>query len=104
MIIHPAKSRNDDTRLGHQTLAASGRGRSATILRSRPHLRRAFHDIYLKQRSLAGASLGTSNRASAEFACALHPGNSVTDTMKALFAGRARFLRKPYTNIQLQDS
>ena len=75
-----------------------------TILRSPQHIDALFTDIYLKTAVLGGCEL-------AHKAIALRPnlrvlyttGNSVTDKMKALFAEGTRFLRKPYTEHQLQD-
>ena len=90
---------------GHQTLAAGDADEALSILRSPQHIDALFTDIYLKTAVLGGCEL-------ARQAIALRPnlrvlyttGNSVTDKMKALFAEGTRFLRKPYTEHQLQES
>ena len=90
---------------GHQTLSASDVDEALTILRSPQHIDALFTDIYLKTAVLGGCEL-------AHEAIKLRPnlrvlyttGNSVTDKMRALFAEGTRFLRKPYSPDQLQDS
>ena len=90
---------------GHQTLSASDVDEALAILRSPQHIDALFTDIYLKAAVLGGCDLATQ-------AVVLRPnlrvlyttGNSMTDKMKALFTEGAHFLRKPYTQYQLQDS
>lgn len=90
---------------GHQTLSASDADEAISILRSPQHIDALFTDIYLKAAVLGGCEL-------ARQAITLRPnlrvlyttGNSVTEKMKALFAEGTRFLRKPYSPDQLQDS
>jgi len=91
--------------LGHQTLAASDADEALIFLRSPQHIDALFTDIYLKTLVHGGCDL-------AHQAIALRPGlhvlyttgNSVTDKMKALFVAGTQCLRKPYTEIQLQNS
>ena len=90
---------------GHQTLSASDVGEALLLLRSPQQIDALFTDIYLKTRVLGGCEL-------AQQAIELRPqlrvlyttGNSITDKMKALFVKDAKFLCKPYTPHQLQDS
>ena len=90
---------------GHQTLSASDVDEALAILRSPQHIDALFTDIYLKAAVHGGCDLATQ-------AMALRPGlrvlyttgNSVTDKMKALLIEGTHFLRKPYTQHQLQDS
>src|ERR1700674_1642112 len=90
---------------GHQTLSAGDVDEALSLLRSPQRIDALFTDIYLKTAVLGGCEL-------AQQAIKLRPnlrvlyttGNSVTDKMKALFAEGTRFLRKPYTEHQLQDS
>ena len=90
---------------GHQTLSASDVDEALAILRSPQHIDALFTDIYLKTAVLGGCEV-------ANQAIALRPtlrvlyttGNSITDKMKALFIEGTRFLSKPYTQNQLQDS
>ncbi len=90
---------------GHDTLSASDVDEALSFLRSPQHIDALFTDIYLKTAVLGGCEL-------AHQAIELRPklrvlyttGNSVTDKMKALFIDGKHFLRKPYTQYQLQDS
>ena len=90
---------------GHQTLAASDVDEALIFLRSPQHIDALFTDIYLKALVHGGCDL-------AHQAIALRPklrvlyttGNSMTDKMKAMFADGSQFLRKPYTQHQLQTS
>jgi CheY-like chemotaxis protein len=90
---------------GHQTLVASDVDEALSILRSPQRIDALFTDIYLKAAVLGGCDLATQ-------AIILRPdlrvlyttGNSMTDKMKALFIDGSHFLRKPYTQHQLQDS
>ena len=90
---------------GHSTLSASDVDEALTLLRSTQPIDALFTDIYLKNSVHGGCEL-------AHQAIALRPnlrvlyttGNSVTDKMKALLIEGTHFLRKPYTQHQLQDS
>jgi CheY-like chemotaxis protein len=90
---------------GHHTLAASDVDEALLLLRSPQRIDALFTDIYLKTEVLGGCDL-------ARQAIKLRPklrvlyttGNSVTDKLKALFIEGTHFLRKPYTQHQLQDS
>jgi DNA-binding NtrC family response regulator len=90
---------------GHQTLSASDVDEALIVLRTPQHIDALFTDIYLKAAVLGGCDL-------ANQAIVLRPelrvlyttGNSITDKMKARFTEGAHFLRKPYTQYQLQDS
>ena len=90
---------------GHHTLSASDVDEALLLLRSPQHIDALFTDIYLKHLVHGVCDL-------AHQAIALRPGlrvlyttgNSITDKMKALFAEGAHFLRKPYTQYELQDS
>ena len=75
-----------------------------SLLRSPQHIDALFTDVYLKKAVLGGYEL-------AHEAIKLRPklrvlyttGNSISEKMKALFVEGAHFLRKPYTQYQLQD-
>jgi CheY-like chemotaxis protein len=75
------------------------------LLQSPEHIDALFTDIYLKTAVQGGCDL-------ANQAIKLRPGlrvlyttgNVITDKMKSLFAQGAECLRKPYTQLQLQDS
>lgn len=90
---------------GHHTLSASDIDEALSLLRSPQHIDALFTDIYLKTEVLGGCEL-------AHQAIELRPelrvlyttGNSVTDKLKALFVDGKHFLRKPYTQLQLQNS
>jgi CheY-like chemotaxis protein len=90
---------------GHQTLTASDVDEALSILRSPQPIEAMFTDIYLKTAILGGCEL-------AHQAIALRPnlrvlyttGNSMTEKMKALLVEGTHFLRKPYTEHQLQNS
>jgi CheY-like chemotaxis protein len=90
---------------GHQTLSASDVPEALSLLRSAQPIDALFTDVYLKNAVHGGCEL-------AHQAIELRPnlrvlyttGNTVTDKMKALFAEGTKFLCKPYTQPQLQDS
>jgi DNA-binding NtrC family response regulator len=90
---------------GHQTLTASDVDEALMLLRSAQPIDALFTDIYLKSAVHGGCDL-------AHQAIALRPklrvlyttGNSLTDKMKALLIEGTHFLRKPYTQHQLQTS
>jgi two-component system cell cycle sensor histidine kinase/response regulator CckA len=90
---------------GHQTYAACDVDEALTFLRSPQHIDALFTDIYLKTMVRGGCDL-------AHQAIVLRPklrvlyttGNTITDKMKALLAEGTHFLRKPYTQNQLQES
>src|SRR6202521_840940 len=90
---------------GHQTLSASDVDEALVLLRSPQRIDALFTDIYLKAAVLGGCELAHEAIKLRPNLRVLYPtGNSVTEKMKALFAEGARFLRKPYTEHQLQDS
>jgi len=90
---------------GHQILSACDVDEALVFLRSPQHIDGLFTDIYLKAAVHGGCDL-------AHQAVALRPklhllyttGNNLTDKMKALLIEGAHFLRKPYTQHQLQNS
>jgi CheY-like chemotaxis protein len=90
---------------GHHTLSASDVAEALSLLRSPQHIDALFTDIHLKTDVLGGCEL-------ARQAIKLRPnlrvlyttGNSITNKLKALFLEGTDFLRKPYTQSQLQDS
>lgn len=90
---------------GHQTLSASDIDEALLLLRSDIPIDAMFTDIYLKEAVLGGCELALQ-------AIALRPnlrvlyttGNSITEKMKVLLIEGMQFLRKPYTQNQLQDS
>jgi CheY-like chemotaxis protein len=90
---------------GHQTLSACDVDEALVFLRSPQHIDALFTDIYLKALVHGGCDL-------AHQAVALRPklrvlyttGNNITDKMKALLIEGTHFLRKPYTQHQLQSS
>lgn len=90
---------------GHHTLSASDVDEALLLLRSSQPIDALFTDIYLKTAVLGGCEL-------AHQAIKLRPklrvlyttGNSITDKLKALFVEGAHFVRKPYTDHQLQYS
>jgi DNA-binding NtrC family response regulator len=90
---------------GHETLLASDVDEALSLLRSPQPIDALFTDIYLKSAVLGGCDLATQ-------AIALRPnlrvlyttGNTITEKMKTLLVEGTHFLRKPYTQDQLQNS
>ena len=90
---------------GHQTLTASDVDEALLLLRTAQPIDALFTDIYLKTAVNGGYDL-------ARQAIALRPklrvlyttGNAVTDKMKTLLIAGTHFLRKPYTQHELQNS
>jgi DNA-binding NtrC family response regulator len=90
---------------GHETLSASDVDEALSLLRSPQPIDALFTDIYLKSAVLGGCDLAVQ-------AVALRPnlrvlyttGNTVTEKMKTLLIEGTHFLRKPYTQDQLQNS
>jgi CheY-like chemotaxis protein len=90
---------------GHQTLAACDVDEALIFLHSPQHIDALFTDIYLKAAVHGGCDLALQ-------AIALRPnlrvlyttGNNITDKMKSLLIEGTQFLRKPYTQHELQDS
>jgi CheY-like chemotaxis protein len=90
---------------GHKTLSASDVDEALSLLRSPQHIDALFTDIRLKKALLGGYDL-------AHLAMGLRPklrvlyttGNRITDKTQALFVEGARFLGKPYSPHQLQNS
>ena len=90
---------------GHQTLAASDVDEALSILRSPQPIDALFTDIYLKASVLGGCDLAIQAIAMRPNLRVLYTtGNTVTEKMKALLVEGTHFLRKPYTQNQLQDS
>src|ERR1700730_9294011 len=90
---------------GHQTLSASDVDEALTLLRSPQHIDALFTDIYLKTEVLGGCELALQAKKIRPNLRVLYTtGNSVTDKLKALFVEGTHFLRKPYTQHQLQNS
>jgi DNA-binding NtrC family response regulator len=91
--------------MGHDVLSAGDVAEALLLLRSTVPIDALFTDIYLKTAILGGCDLASE-------AIALRPalrvlyttGNFETDEMKALFVEGAHFLRKPYTQEELQHS
>jgi CheY-like chemotaxis protein len=90
---------------GHRTLVACDVDEALVILRSDEQIDALFTDIYLKAAVHGGCDL-------AHQAIALRPklrvlyttGNNITEKMKAMLVEGMHFLRKPYTQHQLQSS
>lgn len=90
---------------GHETLSASEVDEALVVLRSGVQIDALFTDIYLKTAVHGGCELALQ-------AIALRPelrvlyttGNNITDKMKALLIEGTHFLRKPYTQHQLQSA
>ena len=90
---------------GHQTLSASDIDEALLLLRSDLPIDAMFTDIYLKDVVLGGCELAIQ-------AIALRPelrvlyttGNTVTEKMKVLLIEGMQFLKKPYTQNQLESS
>ena len=90
---------------GPKTLLASDVEEALAQLRLPQHIDALFTDIYLKAEVLGGCDV-------AREAMVLRPdlrvlyttGNSVTEKMQSMFVNGKHFLRKPYTEMQLQHS
>ena len=90
---------------GHEVLSASDIDEALALLRSPRRIDALFTDIYLKAAVQGGCDL-------ARKAVQLRPhlrvlyttGNTLTEKMRDLFVTGTHFLRKPYTQQQLQDS
>ena len=90
---------------GHQTLTASDVDEALAILRSPQPVDALFTDIYLKAAVLGGCELALQAIALRPILRVLYTtGNTVTEKMKSLLVEGTHFLRKPYTENQLQDS
>jgi CheY-like chemotaxis protein len=90
---------------GHETLLASDVGEALLLLRSPQHIDALFTDIYLKTSVLGGCDVAREGLTLRPTLRVLYTtGNSVTENMKALFVDGRHFLRKPYTEVQLQHS
>ncbi len=91
--------------LGHETLSASDVDEALSHLRSPQPIDILFTDIYLKKAVFGGCDLAhQAIKLRPELRVLYTTGNFITDKMKALFAEGTQFLRKPYTDHQLQDS
>lgn len=90
---------------GHDTISAGSEDEALSILRATPKIDALFTDIYLNASVLGGCDLAREALAfRPELRVLYTTGNSLTDKMQALFAVGASFLRKPYTQQQLQHS
>ncbi len=90
---------------GHATLSASDVDEALSLLRSPQNIDALFTDIYLKTEALGGCELARQAiKLRPELPVLYTTGNSVTDKLKALFVDGKHFLRKPYTQNQLQNS
>jgi CheY-like chemotaxis protein len=91
--------------LGHETLSASDMDGALSLLHAPRQIDLLVTDIFLKKAASGGIEL-------AHQAIQIRPklpvlyttGNTVTDELKSLFVKDARYLRKPYTLWQLQNS
>lgn len=91
--------------LGHVTAQAGDMSEALGFLNSTQPFDAMFSDIRLKTMSSGGYDL-------ADRAVGLRPtlrvlyttGNTLTDDMRARFVEGARYLQKPYSEKQLQDS
>jgi CheY-like chemotaxis protein len=90
--------------LGYQTLLASDVGEALTLLNSDRHIDALFTDIYLKTAVLGGCELAREAiRIRPGLRIVYTTGNFVTDKMTALFVKGTQLLRKPYTELQLEN-
>ena len=90
---------------GHKTLVASDVDEALVHLRSPETIDALFTDIYLKADVLGGCDVAREGITILPALRVLYTtGNSVTEKMKALFVDGTHFLRKPYTDTQLQHS
>jgi CheY-like chemotaxis protein len=90
---------------GHEILSAGDVDEALSVLRSPREIDALFTDIYLKTAVLGGCDLAHQAKQLRPSLRVLYTtGNYVTDKLKASFVEGARFLRKPYTQRQLQDS
>ncbi len=90
---------------GHQTLLASDVDEALFTLRSPQPIDALFTDIYLKTSVLGGCNVAIEGVALRPNLRVLYTtGNTVTEMMKAMFVNGRHFLRKPYTETQLQHS
>jgi CheY-like chemotaxis protein len=91
--------------MGHEPLVASDMDEALAHLRSPQPIDALFADIRLKSVVLGGFALA---RDAVKFRPALRvlytTGNSMNETMRALFVEGARFIQKPYSPDQLQTS
>lgn len=90
---------------GHHTLSANDVDEALSLLRSHRHIDALFTDIYLKTAVFGGCELAhQAIKLRPELRVLYTSGNSVTETMKAMFVEDMHFLCKPYTQRQLHDS
>ena len=91
--------------LGHQILSASDVSEALVLLNSSSHIDAIFTDVYLKAAVHGGCDLATQAIVLRPLLKVLYTtGNTVTDTMKSMFLAGTQILRKPYTQIDLQDA
>jgi len=90
---------------GHHTLLAGDVTEAMSLLRSPQEIDALFTDIYLKADVLGGCDVARAGIAlRPEMRVLYTTGNTVTEKMKAMFVDGKHFLRKPYTEVQLQRS
>lgn len=90
---------------GHQTLTACDVDEALACVNSPQRIDALFTDIYLKREVHGGCDLARRARQlRPELRVLYTTGNAVTEDMKAMFVDHRNFLRKPYTQLQLQAS
>jgi CheY-like chemotaxis protein len=90
---------------GHHTLLAGDVNEAISLLRSPQAIDALFTDIYLKKDVLGGCDVAREGiTLRPEMRVLYTTGNAVTEKMKAMFVNGRHFLRKPYTEMQLQHS
>ena len=90
---------------GHDVLSASDVEQALIILRSDQKIDALFTDIYLKAAVFGGCELARrAIKLRPSLAVLYTTGNFITEELKSLFVERSHYLRKPYTNHQLQGS
>ena len=91
--------------LGHSTFSAHDIDEALLLLRSPQHIDALFTDIRFKTAVQGGFELShQAVKLRPKLRVLYATGNSITDKMTALFVEGARFLQKPYTQNQLEDS
>ena len=90
---------------GHETLVASDMEGALSLLRGPQRIDALFTDIYLKKAVLGGCELARQAiKLRPELRILYTTGNTITDTMKAMFVNGRHFLSKPYSPEQLHHS
>jgi DNA-binding NtrC family response regulator len=90
---------------GHQTLSASDIDEALLLLRSDLPIDAMFTDIYLKDVVMGGCELAVEAvKLRPDLRILYTTGNTVTERMKILLIEGMQFLKKPYTQNQLESS